>query len=244
MEKEQEQEKEREKISLIIDDLYNNVIIHDPPSLDHRNIEEDRDLDTSWIEDHERLSTIHGNYIREPMEHIHIYFIYINRNSYIDKIVHDKQLLLLSSDKRYSYLPKETLLHIIQTRKIKTPFSKYKLADVLSYLVDLEPEAIQYYSKNDNLEQIHSTFLKVLPIMNDIKIDPSIFIFHEMNALYFLFEEVELINHRHSLRSILKPSSSLSSVSDKTNTKKVRIQTSSLENPNKKKNKGTRKKMI
>jgi hypothetical protein len=243
MDKNNEREKELEPINIsdMIDDLYNNVEIKEKTGNDLEP-ESEKDLDISWINEHERLSKIHQNYNREPMESIQLYFIYINRNLYIEKIIHDKQQLCLSEDKTYSYLSKEILLQIIQSRKIKTPFSKYKLTDVLSYLVNLDPEHIQYYSKNENFEEHGTNFFNILNVINDIQIQPSIFIFHEMNAIYFLFQEVESINHRHTLKSILK--SSTTEVSDKTSTKKVRIELGSQDKNNKKKNRGTRKKKL
>jgi hypothetical protein len=81
--------------------------------------------------------------------------------------------------------------------------------------------------------------------MDDIDINHSIFIFHGINAIYFFFEEVELVNHRHTLKSILKPAEK--EVSDKTITKKVRIQEGNADNSNRnaykrnKNNHGTRK---
>ena len=176
------------------------------------------------------------------MEEVNIFFIYINRNQYIEKIINDKINLVLSEDKKHSFLPKESLLQIIQSRKLKTSFSKYKLLDVLTYLVDLEPEHIQAYSKNENIESSSSEFLKPVSIMNDVKFNESIFIFHGINSIYFIFEEIELINHRHTIKSILKPVAR--EVSDKTNTKKVRIQLGNVDSSNKKKGfKGTRKRI-
>ena len=194
------------------------------------------DLDVSWIEDESRFHKISENYFREPMDSIDMYFIYINRNNYIEKILYEKQALELS-DNNYSVLKKEKLLHIIQTRKIKTAFSKYKLVDVLSYAVDLEPELIQSYSKNDNIESTSESFFKVLSILNDVQIQPSIFIFHGVNAIYFIFQEVEN-NSRHTLKSILKSSTGENRIGS---TKKVRIQLNSVDKPTSKNNKGTRK---
>lgn len=242
-------ENESENINLMIDELYNNVNVVYPNEIENIDHETDsnKDLDTSWINDTERLFSIQETYQREPMDHINLYFIYINRNLYIEKIINDKYPLTLSDDKKYSYLTKEQLLQIVQSKKIKTQFSKYKFLDILSYLVDLDPEHIQSYSKNENLEQEVSPFFKSLPITNDIKIPSSIFIFHEINAIYFLFQEIELLNHRSTLKSILK--SVIPEISNKTNTKKVRIQTGSIETSMKNKNKSksgrsTRKKEV
>jgi hypothetical protein len=123
-----------ENIQSIISELYDNddenhgqvhienCVSNDEPTL--------KDLDTSWIAEQERLNSINENYVREPMDSINAYFVYINRNQYIEKIISDKLELVLSSDGKSSCLSNETLLQIIQTRKIKTPFSKYKLIDV------------------------------------------------------------------------------------------------------------------
>jgi hypothetical protein len=229
---------DKKNIKHMINDLFddNNESDDDEPV--------SKDLDTSWIQEHDRLSTINENYLREPMDSINVYYVYINRNQYIEKIISDKLPLSLSEDKTCSYLSKETLLQIIQSRKIKTSFSKYKLTDVVSYLVDLEPENIQSFSNTDNLEQATPSFFKIRSFMDDIQFNNSIFIFHGVNSIYLLFEEVELLNHRHTLKSILKTSEK-NSVSDKTSTKKVRIQEGHIDHSKKfivkKLNRGTRK---
>jgi len=246
-----EKDQDVENISMIIDNFYEDTSNAESTEIfvnteQDPDTDTDLDLDMSWINDHERLSAIEENYQREPMESINTFFIYINRNLYIEKIITDVQKLTLSDDKTCSYLPKDILLQIIQSRKIKTSFSKFKLTDIISYLVDLDPENIQSFSQNENPS---STFLNVIPISNtnDIKINPSIFIFHQMNAIYFLFEEVEISNHRHTLKSILKHSSAstgtiaVSPVSA-SSTKKVRIELTAKEKIHlKRRNKGTRK---
>jgi len=251
---EKEKPSDKKNIKFMINDLFDDT--NDFGSDDEsggrnesggRDESGSKDLDTSWIQEHERLSTINENYLREPMDSIHVYYVYINRNQYIEKIINDKLPLSLNSDKTHSYLSKETLLQIIQSRKIKTPFSKYKLTDVVSYLVDLEPENIQSFSNTENLEQSNTPFFKIRSFMDDIQFNNSIFIFHGINSIYFLFEEVELLNHRHTLKSILKSSCQETHVSDKTCTKKVRIQEGNIDNSNSKKfigkklKRGTRK---
>lgn len=187
------------------------------------------DLDMSWIEEEERLQNIQTNYSREPMESIKTYFIYINKNQYIDKILCELQELEVKPDESGSLINKETILKLIQTKKITTPFSKYKLSDILLYNIDLEPEHIQDYSKT-NIEDIgNKDLLKKIPIFDEVNIAPSIFIFHGINSLYFIFQEVEIEKvkpSRHSLKSILKLESS---PKNSPSTKKVRIRDDSIE---------------
>jgi hypothetical protein len=225
---EQELDKDNEKPTENIRQLMNDLF-DDETSSDASDTESSKDLDTSWIQEHEKLSAIQENYQREPMDSIRAYFVYVNRNQYIEKIISDKIPLQLHDDKSFSYISKETLLQIIQSRKIKTSFSKYKLVDVLSYLVELEPEHIQNFSQNGSTEQ-SLPYFKVVSILDDIRLNHSIFIFHALNSIYFLFEEVELVNHRHTLKSILKPILKPNqSESNKSNTKKVRIQEGNVE---------------
>lgn len=187
------------------------------------------DLDMSWIEEEERLQNIQTNYSREPMESIKTYFIYINKNQYIDKILCEVQELEINSDSTGSQINKETILKIIQTKKISTPFSKYKLVDILLYNIDLEPEHIQDYSKANIEDNRNKDLLKKIPIFDEVIIAPSIFIFHGINSLYFIFQEVEIEKvkpSRHSLKSILKLDSTPRNLPS---TKKVRIRDESIE---------------
>jgi len=117
-------------------------------------------------------------------------------------------------------------LKLIQSKKLFTPDSKYKLIDILKYNVELEPENIQSYSKTENIVEKSAGFFKVLPIIDDIVISPSIFIFHGINAIYFIFQEVKTEKHRHTIKSILKHSKMdeiSASTSSHKSTKKVRI---------------------
>jgi hypothetical protein len=164
------------------------------------------DLDISWIQEQERIQNIESNYYREPMEFINAYFIYINQNQYIDKILCEKYDLDIKNGG--SQLNKGTLLQIIQNKKIKNSYSKYKLIDILQYHVELEPEHIQSYVNNGELIEKSKNVLKNISLFDDIGFSPSIFIFHGINCLYFVFQEVETIKHnanaRKSFKSILK----------------------------------------
>ena len=146
MEEELIHNSEKENIQFIINNLFEETDLSVSETIKHEDNKISNDLDTTWITEHERLSSIHENYLREPMESIHVYYIYINRNHYIEKIINDVLELTIERNKQNSYLSKENLLQIIQTKKLKTPFSKYKLIDVVSFVVDLEPENIQSYS--------------------------------------------------------------------------------------------------
>jgi ABC-type lipoprotein export system ATPase subunit len=163
----------------------------------------EEDLDISWIAEQERFQNIQNNYQREPMDSMDLYFMYINKNQYIDKILTEKFVF----DTSNTSIKSDQLLKIIQDKKIQTPFSKYKLIDILTFLVDLEPENIQSYSNIENTDSTYSHFFKVLNIPNEIHIPQSIFIFHNINSIYFIFQEYELVKKHNitAVKSILKP---------------------------------------
>jgi hypothetical protein len=199
----------------------------------------------SWIEREEKILQIQQNYIREPMDTIRCYFLYINLNSYIEKITSEQITISYQNGEpsngqntsKIGIIPKEQVLHFIQQKRLcnitnnnNNNNTKYVFKDSWMYLVDLEPENLQNYSKSENFQEISKQFFQVLPPIEDIRIPPSIFIFHEINALYFLFQEVhpkETVQPKSILKIIDPMQPSLSELADSNNTlhkkKKVTI---------------------
>lgn len=177
------------------------------------------DLDISWIKEQEKLQQINENYFKEPMEAIDMFFIYINTNDYIEKIVYGEQQLIIDRNNSNTIIPNEDVINLIETNRYLSN-NKYKIQDILLYNVSLQPENIQSYSKNENILESSSKFLEPLSIINDFIIPPSIFIFHKINSIFFIFKQLQEI--KPMPKSILKPNVS---INDKPmqKTKKVRI---------------------
>ena len=174
-------------------------------------------LDVSWMSEQQRINSTEILQKREPMQKIKLCFIYINKSNYIENILHDVEIL------DGSIISNERILHIIQNKKVKTSVSKFKLSDILLYHIDLEPEVLQSFVQKT---ESSSSYLKPISIINDIKVPDSIFVFHNINKLYFLFKEVEVkcLKKPQTLKSILKPVSVVGPGSRPIgNTKKVRI---------------------
>lgn len=167
------------------------------------------DLDISWIDKNKKLHEIDANYCREPMESIAIHFIYTNVDKNIEKISSE------TIDIDNNIITKERILQLIQHSKSMHQ-SRYRLIDILVYNVDLEPSHIQefVYGTFDS-----SRFFKICSVLDDILIEPSIFIFHSLNAIYFIFQEIELVEN-----PVIKPILKIGGGKDsKKTTKKVRI---------------------
>jgi hypothetical protein len=135
----------------------------------------------SWIEEEEKLLRIQNNYRRESVDSIKCFFLFMNKNHYIEQITDE---MVCVQDGKIS---KERVLKLIQEKRYQKQNVKYVFSDAWMFLVDLEPDQIQIYSQMD----VSIRFLTPLPLLEDINIAPSIFIFHDLNAVYFLFEEVE-----------------------------------------------------
>jgi hypothetical protein len=169
------------------------------------------DLDISWVEKHERLLNIYENYQREHMDSIKICYIYVNLKSEIEKVICENEDLFFNGN--HNVITKERVLQIVQNKKLLDHNLKYTIDTILVYNVSIEPENIQKYVNSESVE----SFLKIYPIVDEIQLSPSIFIFHEINSIYFIFKQSEV-----KPKSILKISDKVKENGKKT--KRVRIQ--------------------
>jgi hypothetical protein len=212
------------------------------------------DLDISWVEEQEKLQHINENYFKEPMENIDIYFIYINTNDYIEKVNHIHQEVYLNQNlnNNSGIIHNDIIIQLIEKNKYLSN-NKYKILDVLLYNVSLNPENIQSYSKDENLLESSSKFLEPLSIVSDFIIPPSIFIFHKINSIFFIFKQLQEIKPIPP-KSILKSSIQNNEINSSNNiktidntiekhkfTKKVRISEKNVITKLKHNNKFTRK---
>jgi hypothetical protein len=171
------------------------------------------DLDMSWINDYSRMHTIQQIMNKEELDSIVLQTIYMNKNQEITKI--DKENIKLNNNNSKRYISKEQLLQIVQTKKIMEK-NKYKLLEILLLSLHLDPIDIQKYVNGECSEIIH---LKSIPIINDVNIPPSLFIFHSLHTFYLFFTEIDI--DTPTIKSILKPSQQ-DNIKIK-HTKKVRI---------------------
>ena len=149
-------------------------------------MEEETDSDFDWLDTQNKLTNIDGKHGKESMISIQIHYIYIDASANIEKIVSEKKDLTLLDDE--SIIPQNEMIKIIQTKKDYSK-KKYKLLDILLYNIEVEPDKIQNYSQNLS-ENTPQKYLRSLSILNEIKIPPTLFIFHQTNCIYFLYQEI------------------------------------------------------
>jgi hypothetical protein len=164
-------------------------------------------LDTSWTNEVEKEIDIHKNYDKEPCEQINTIFIFVDIENNIHKINSSKEILSIIDDKKV--ITKERLIQIIECKKRENPKIKYRLTNVLLYCNELNTDDICTYAKTENIEE---DGLQVLSIFNDAIIPKSIFIFHSINTIYFIFKQVREKSYplyvkkkdNNNIKSILK----------------------------------------
>ena len=146
------------------------------------------DIDMSWIKEYSRIHSIQQIMNREEIDSIVIQTIYMNTNLEIKKI--DKETLELYTNSHNTNntrcITKEQLLQFVQTKKV-IERTKYKLFDMLLFTVDLDPKDIQKYVNGECSEIAH---LKSIPIIGDLVILPSLFIFHSLHTVFLFFTEI------------------------------------------------------
>jgi hypothetical protein len=187
-------------------------------------MDDNLDIDMSWIKEYSRIHSLQQIMNREELDSIVIQTIYMNTNMEITKI--DKEQLKLNTNNHNKpYISKEQLLRIVQTKKVIEK-TKYKLFDMLLFTVDLDPKDIQKYVNGECSEIVQ---LKSIPIIDDIVIPPSIFIFHSLHTFFLFFTEIESISSKKEVVGVSQKVIPIKSILIKSDsakpkqTKKVRI---------------------
>lgn len=154
----------------------------------------------SWVLDEEKLLNIGECYSREMFHSISAHYIYINENDYIDNIKCEEVYFNWDISKNVGIIPSNVLLKLIEEKKTYGN-NTYMFNEGSLFNVTLEPDDIQSYSESDYSGNNEHCFLKNFTVLDDLYLKPTIFIFHELNSIYFIFRQI--IKKRNPI-SILK----------------------------------------
>lgn len=181
----------------------------------------DDDLDLSWIQEEQSLLEGPTQSKKTNMSEIAIHCIYIGSNQ--DVVSHSRTICSLEMHNTHSKLSNACLLKYIKQFQVANGVT-YKIGEMMLYHVNVDFENIQAFLSCGSTGTFHP-----ISMFEDVNVEPSLAIFHEVNEIYFMYQE--------NLVSILK-----TELTQKSNhTKKVRI----VETPvpcQKKRSKHTRKK--
>ena len=152
--------------------------------------EEDNDnLDTSWFNEQDQFTNVQYLDGREPMNEIQVKILYIDLNN---TLIHtETEICKLEIENEKSIFSREKILLLIQSKN-KREMKKYRLSELLLYNVVIEPENLQNYSKTIQ-QMTDEIYLKKHSTIDDIQIASSILIFHTINTVYFIFQEIDML---------------------------------------------------
>tara|TARA_B100002019_G_C21073215_1_gene500050 strand:- start:263 stop:787 length:525 start_codon:yes stop_codon:yes gene_type:complete len=142
-------------------------------------IESDVDeLDDSWIKEIEEEEKDYNSFYKEENETIRVNYIYIDKSS---KIYYVKKEILMLEEKK---IDKTKLIFLLKKNKNYNN-KNHKLISILQYNIDLSPEDLGLYLKDNN----NFNFLTVKSSLNELKWDDSINLFKDLNSLHIIYYE-------------------------------------------------------
>lgn len=141
-------------------------------------LSDDEPIDESWITQIEEEEKEYNSFYKEENKIIDIVYIYINNEN---KIYYVKKENILLENK---ILDKTKLLFLLRNNK-KYNNKNHKLISILQYNIDLSPEELSLYLKNDD----KFNFLSIKSSLGEIKWDDTINLFKDLNSLHILYYE-------------------------------------------------------
>ena len=101
------------------------------------------ELDDSWIKEIEEEEKEYNSFYREENELIKVFYVYINKEN---KIYYVKKEDIMLEDKK---IDKTKLVFLLKKNKIHNN-TNHKLISILQYNIDLSPEDLGLYLKNND----------------------------------------------------------------------------------------------
>ena len=136
------------------------------------------DLDTTWIEEFEQDEEIYKDFYKDPIESMRVFLLYVDKKNNLFHI--KKSMCPLNK----SLIQKETLMKIIKENMFHNE-KKYRPISILKWNIDIEPDDISKYMKNNS----KTNFLTVEKKIDTLKFNDSINLFHNINSLYIVYHQ-------------------------------------------------------
>ena len=138
----------------------------------------DDELDDSWITAIEEEERLYNSFYKEENDTIEIVYIYINIEN---KIYYVKKEYIMLDNK---VLDKTKLIFLLKKHKQYNK-KNHKLISILQYNIDLSPEELGLYLKNDD----NFNFLSIKSSLTELKWDDTINLFKDLNSLHIIYYE-------------------------------------------------------
>jgi hypothetical protein len=140
-------------------------------------------LDDSWIQDFDKIDKHYHEFYKENVYHVHVNFLYINKENEIDKITNEIFFM-----KNPNVVSREEIIHIIK-RNSQYNATMYSLLSILKYNFTLNPEEITYFLKTSNNDYYKEQNLTIIKHVDKIDFEKTISMFQDLNTLIIIFYE-------------------------------------------------------
>jgi hypothetical protein len=145
------------------------------------------DLDTSWLQEFEKLDNENKNYINEDLLFIKINYIYVNSKKEITNLYEEKHIF-----KTPNILLKEDLIGLIKRNSFVNQ-TKYSLLSILKYNINIEAQNLKTFFRMKN-NIIGDAYLQSIKNITNIHFDKTISVFQDLNSLIIIFFEKDNTN--------------------------------------------------
>lgn len=173
-------------------------------------------LNISWTNEYSRTLHAETTESAELMESISVHFLFVNTQFELCKTIVE-QVPLQILDNRASLLSEEVLIQLLESVR-NFGGKRYQCDQIMQFCIDIHPDKLFSYMDTEKSPFQEPTLLKILDIPRSITFPPSLFIFHTLNSVWIVMQELIPIELKPA--SILKKGGS-ANVPKKT--KRVRI---------------------
>lgn len=167
----------------------------------------DEELNTNWLEKFKEAENIYVDFYKEPVVTIKLFYIYVNHEKEIEHIHTDIYSFL-----EKGWLKRDAIISLIKQNEMLYAL-KYKLASLLRYNIDLNPNEIKDYINNANREDNVNRFVTSEKYLNDILFVDTINMFQDLNALFFIYREEQ---HQGTIIKNTKPAAAAAAAASTT----------------------------
>lgn len=136
-------------------------------------------LDDEWIENFDKIDNLYKDFYKDDLYYVNLKILYINRENEINKIKYETFLMSFPNK-----ITREEIIEILKKNSIDNS-KRYTLLAMLKYNINLEPDEIKHYLKND----YNQKYLSVIKNIDTIIFEKTINMFHDLNDLIFIFYE-------------------------------------------------------
>jgi hypothetical protein len=136
-------------------------------------------LEDDWITKFNETDSIYKDFYKDDLYYVNLKFIYINRESEIEKIKYESFLLSKPNN-----ISREEILQILKKSSIEDE-RKYTLLALLKYNITMDADDIQKYISSDE----ERTYLSIIKNIDSVPFDRTISLMHDLNDLILVFYE-------------------------------------------------------